>query len=69
MQPFLRGDRSQTESRAGETVTAFHSLRCEPRNQGGMSLMMLIYKSWSGVCVCLAGSGVRGAPCLGHCTG
>lgn len=30
-------------------MTAFHSLRCEPRNQGGMSLRMLILRAGAGV--------------------
>lgn len=29
-------------------MTAFHSLRCEPRNQGGMSLRMLILRAGAG---------------------
>lgn len=46
-------------------MAAFCSLRCDPWNQGGMALRMLILRAGAGVCVCLAGSGVRGAPLSG----
>lgn len=56
-------------SRAGETTAAFHSLSYDPRNQGGMSLRMLILRAEAGGVSVWQGLGAVGPPCLGHCTG
>lgn len=50
-------------------MAAFHSLRYDPWNQGGMPLRMPILRGGAGGVSVWQGLGSVGPPCLGHCTG